>query len=138
MLNIERLLLRAKSPTSCSRLPAAPRHTHMVVETAQRKQSQLHSPMPSVLESRLIQEGDEVVCVRYLPLSTGAVLRPHFPQKGLQLARQWPAREQLVPKVDVLEPSPGNQDAVALLQAPPEIIPRFECQAPAALDRLVQ
>ena len=110
------LLLRGQSRGRCPRPPAAPWHTPAVVETAQRKQSKLHAPMTPVLESHLFQEVEEVVCVREdLPMCTGAVFRPHLPQNGLQLPRQRPAGEQLVPKVDVLEPPPRNQDAMALL-----------------------
>ena len=39
--------------------------------------------MPLVLESHIVQEAEEVVCVREdLLVNVGAVFRPLFPQKG--------------------------------------------------------
>lgn len=53
MLSAELLLLRGQSRGRCSRPPAAPWHTPVVVETTQHKQSKLHAPMTPVLESHL-------------------------------------------------------------------------------------
>jgi hypothetical protein len=57
---------------------------------------------------------------------TGAVFRPHIPEKVFQLTGQWSAAEQPAFKIDVFQPSTGNQDAVALLQASPEIFYGFD------------
>ena len=83
LLLLQPLLLHCQRCRSCSRSFAAPSHTSVVVEAAQRKQSKFHCPMPLVLESHIVQEAEEVVCVREdLLVNVGAVFRPLFPQKG--------------------------------------------------------
>jgi hypothetical protein len=84
--------------------------------------------MVSVGKSHLIQEGNEVVRRRPLAVPTGAVLGPHVPKDGFQLTCQWPATEQFVPEIDVLQPPAGNQNAMTLFQPRPEALPRFVYQ----------